>query len=129
MHDLATFDGNHGDEAVVVGGAGREYFAVDLVFDDHDAGVLRAVNDERIRAMQDDAVAVGRVEGHERRATMHGLGPAWKNIAKLEDGIVGDGIKIVLTIDETGQTLQGYCEEWVERGEGRILRIGHKLLL
>src|SRR5271155_1311559 len=57
---------------------------------------------------------------------MPGLGPAWKNIAKLENHIVGDGIKIVVAVDETGQTLLCYFEERVERGEGHILRIGHK---
>ncbi len=58
---------------------------------------------------------------------MHGLWPAWKNIEKLEDGIVGDGIKIVVAVDETGQALLCYCEERVERGEGRVFRIGHTL--
>src|ERR1700693_6553447 len=58
MHDLSIFDSNHRDEPVVVRGAGRDYLAVYLVFDDHDTRVLRSVNDERVRAMQDDVVAV-----------------------------------------------------------------------
>src|SRR3984893_11343826 len=105
MHDLAIFDSNHRNEPVVVGGAGCDYLAVYLVFDDHDTRVLRSVNDERVRAMQDDVVAVACVERHERLTAIQCLGPAWKNISKLELRIVGDGIKIVVAVDETGQTL------------------------
>jgi hypothetical protein len=105
MHDLAIFDGNHRDEPVVVGGAGRDYFAVYLVFDDHDARVLRSVNDECVRAMQDDVVAVACLKRHERLTTIQCLGPARKNISKLKHHIVGDAIKIVVAVDETGQTL------------------------
>ena len=58
MHDLAVLDGNDRDEAVVVGGTGPDYFTVYLVFDNHDTGILRSVRNERIRAMQDDVVAI-----------------------------------------------------------------------
>src|SRR6202030_4175765 len=78
MHYLAVFDSNHRDEPVVVGGAGRNYLAVYLLFDDHDTRVLRSVNDERVRAMQDDAVAVACVELHERLTAIQSLRPAWK---------------------------------------------------
>src|SRR6266436_8954668 len=84
MHDLAGFDSNHRDEPVVVGGTGRDYLAVYLVFDDHDTRVLRSVDDERVRAMQDDVVAVACVEHHERLTTIQCLGPAWKNIRSEE---------------------------------------------
>src|ERR1700720_4274461 len=66
MHDLAVFDSNHRDEPVVVGGAGRDYLAVYLVFDDHDTRVLRSVDDECVRVMQDDVLAVACVERYER---------------------------------------------------------------
>jgi hypothetical protein len=33
------------------------------------------------------------------------FGPARKNISKLKHRTVGDGIKIVVAVDETGQTL------------------------
>jgi len=105
MHDLAVFDGNHRDEPVVVGGGSGDYLAVYLVFDDHDTRVLRPVSDERIRAMQDDALAVACVERYERLATMHCLGPAWENISKLEYRIVGNGVEIVVAVHEAGQTL------------------------
>ena len=104
MQDLAVFNGNHRDEPVVVGDASGDYLAVYLVFDDDDTRVLRPVSDQRIRTMQDDGVAVARVERHERFTTFQGLGPAWKNISKLELRIVGDGLKIVVAIDKTGQT-------------------------
>src|SRR5271156_7239914 len=127
MHDLAVFDGNHRDEPVVIRGTARDYPAVYLVFDDHHMRVLRSVNDERVRAMQDDAVAVACVKRQERLTTIQYLGPAWENISKLEHRRVGDRIKIVLAVNETGQALQCYFEKWIERREGRVLRMGHKL--
>src|ERR1700733_9537699 len=105
MHDLTVFDRNHRGEPIVVGGAGRDYLAVYLVFDDHDTWVLRPVNDECVRAVQDNTLAIACVERHERLTTIHCLWPAWENISKLEHRIVGNGIKIVFAVDETGQTL------------------------
>ena len=63
------------------------------------------MDDERIRAMQDDVVAVACIERYERLTTIRCLGPAWENISKLEHCIVGDGIKIVVAVDETAQAL------------------------
>src|ERR1700693_716409 len=103
MYDLAVFDSNYRDEPVVVGGAARDYLAVYLVFDDDDAWVLRSVNDECVCAMQDDVLAVSCVERHERLTTIHCGGPTWENISKLEYRIVGNGIKIVVAVDKTGQ--------------------------
>src|SRR6202046_159351 len=111
MHDLAVFDSNYRNEPVVIGGVAGDYLAVHLVFDDHDATVLRSVNDERVPALQADVLAVTCIERHERITAIHFLGPAWKNIPKLEHRIVGDGIKIVLAVDEAGQPLHVYFGE------------------
>src|ERR1700693_5321014 len=51
MHDLAVFDSYHRQEPVVVWGASSHHLAFYLVFDDHDPGVLRSLNDERFRVM------------------------------------------------------------------------------
>jgi hypothetical protein len=50
--------------------------------------------------MQDDALAVACVERYERLTTIHCLGPAWENISKLEHRIVGNGVEIVVAVDE-----------------------------
>ena len=44
MQDLAVFNGNHRDEPVVVGDARRKYFAMYVIFNDHDTRVLGSVN-------------------------------------------------------------------------------------
>jgi len=125
VHDLAVLDGNDRDEAVVVGGTGPDNVTVYLVFDNHDTGILRSVRNERIRAMQDDVVAIAHIERHERLTTIKSLGPSWENISKLEHCVVGNGIEIMVTIDQASQTLLDYVEERVERSKGRVLRISH----
>ena len=87
-HDLAVLDRNDRDEAVVVGGTVPDYFAVYLVFDNHDTGILRSVRNERIRAMQDDVVAIAQIERYERLTAIKSLGPSWENISKLEHRVV-----------------------------------------
>ena len=79
--------------------------------------------------MQYDVLAVACVERYERLTTVHSLRPTRKDIPKLEHRIVGDGIKIVVAVDETGQTLLGYFKKRVERCEGRVFRTGHNRLL
>jgi hypothetical protein len=48
-----------------------------------------------------------------------------ENISKLEHCVVGNGIEIMVTIDQASQTLLDYVEERVERSKGRVLRISH----
>jgi hypothetical protein len=55
--------------------------------------------------MQDDVVAIAHIERHERLATIKSLGQSWENISKLEDRVVGNGIEIMVAVDQTGQTL------------------------
>src|ERR1700674_1924139 len=52
LHDLSALDGNDRDEPVVVGGAGRDNFTMDIVFDDDNARVLRSVYDKRVSAVE-----------------------------------------------------------------------------
>src|ERR1700730_4465813 len=99
-----------------------------LVFDDHDTRILGSVDDERVRAVQDDIVTIARIEHHERVTTAECPRPSGENISKLEFSVVGDGIKIVVAIDETDHTLLDYAEERVEPREGRVLWIGHLAL-
>jgi len=48
MDDFSVFDGDDGDEAVVVRCTARKNFAVHLIFEDHDARVLGAMDLERV---------------------------------------------------------------------------------
>jgi len=124
LHNLAILDGDDRDEPVVIGCASRDHVAMHLVFDDHDTRILGSVDDERVRAVKDDIVTIARIEHHERVTTAECPRPSGENISKLEFSVVGDGIKIVVAIDETDQTLLDYAEERVEPREGRVLWIG-----
>jgi hypothetical protein len=58
MHNLAVLDCNDRNEPVIVGCARADNPAVYVVFEDHHTSILGAMHDERVRAMQDDVVAV-----------------------------------------------------------------------
>src|SRR5208282_6338004 len=83
------------------------------------------MHDKRIRPMQEDVVAVARIKCHQCVATINLLWPSRKNISKLEDGVIGDGIEIMVAIDVTGQPPLDYVEERVERREHLVFWIGH----
>src|SRR6266576_925439 len=102
---------------------------MDIVFDDDNARVLRSVHDELISAVEDDVVAVARVECHQGVTTTNCLGPSGEMISKFKLRVVGDGVEIVVAVDRAGQTLLDDVEERVERRECRVLGIGHDLLL
>src|SRR5258705_5911621 len=123
LDNLAVLDGNDRDEAVVVGGTVPDYFAVYLVFDNHDTGILRSVRNERIRAMQDDVVAIAHIERHERLTTIKSLGPSWENVSKLEHRVVGNGIEITVAVDQPARPCWTMLKKRVERSKGRVLRI------
>src|SRR5713101_10219150 len=67
---------------------------MDIVFDDDNARVLRSVHDELISAVEDDVVAVARIECHQGVTTTNCLGPSGEMISKLEHCVVGNGIEI-----------------------------------
>jgi hypothetical protein len=83
------------------------------------------MHDERVRAVQQDVVAVARIKCHQRFATIKLPRPSRENVSKLEDRVVGNGIEIMVAIDPTGQTPPDDIEERVERREGLVLGVGH----
>src|SRR5512133_800238 len=99
---------------------------MDIVFDDDNARVLRSVHDELISAVEDDVVAVVRIECHQGVTTTNCFGPSGEMISKFKLRVVGNGVEIVVAVDQAGQTL---LDDWVERRECRVLGIGHDLLL
>jgi hypothetical protein len=111
LHDLAVPDGNDRDEPVVVGCAGSDNFTVHLVFEDYYTSILGSMYDERVRAVQQDVVAVTRIKCHQCFATIKLVRPTREKIAKLEDRLVGNCIEIMVAIDQASQTLLDYVEE------------------
>src|SRR2546421_11907449 len=57
------------------------------------------------------------------------LGPSGEMISKFKLRVVGDGVEIMVAVDQAGQTLLDDVEERVERRECRVPGIGHDLLL
>src|SRR5260370_3890178 len=62
LHDLSALAGNDRDEPVVVCGAVRDNFTMDIVFGDDTATGLRSEHDELISAVEYEVVAVARIE-------------------------------------------------------------------
>src|SRR5512132_3112409 len=102
---------------------------MDIVFDDDNARVLRSVHDELISPVEDDVVAVARIECHQGVTTTNCLGPSGEMISKFKLRVVSDGVEIVVAVDQAGQTLLDDVEERVERRECRVLGICHNLRL
>src|SRR5205085_11703111 len=101
---------------------------MDIVFDDDNARVLRSVHDKLVSAVEDDVVAVASVECHQGVTTTNSLGPSGEMISKFKLRVVGDGVEIVVAVDQAGQTLLDDVEKRVERRECRVLGIGYDLL-
>ena len=74
-----------------------------------------------VSAVEDDVVAVARIEGHQGVTTTKCLGPSGEIISKFELRVVGDGVEIVVALDQAGQTLLDDVEERVERRECHVL--------
>jgi hypothetical protein len=84
---------------------------MDIVFDDDNARVLRSVHDEPVNAVQDDVVAVARIECQQGVTTTKCLGPSGEMISKLKLRVVGDGVEIVVAVYQARQTLLDDVEE------------------
>jgi hypothetical protein len=75
---------------------------MDIVFDDDNARVLLSVYDELISDVQDDVVDVARLECHQGVTTTNCLGPSGEMISKFKLRVVGDGVEIVVAVDQVG---------------------------
>src|SRR5437773_6678850 len=98
---------------------------MDIVFDDDNTWVLRSVHNEIVSAVEDDVVAVARIECHQSVTTTKYVRPPGEMISKFELRVVGEGVEIVVAVDQAGQTLLDDVEERVERRECRVPGIGH----
>jgi hypothetical protein len=76
---------------------------MDLILEDYDASVLTPVHDEGVGAVQDDAVTVPEIKGHQRIATLGPLRPSREVIAEFEDRILSDRVEVVFAVDEAGK--------------------------
>src|SRR5258706_6653544 len=101
---------------------------MDIVFDDDNARVLRSVHNELVSTVEDDVVAVARIECHQSVTTTKCVWPSGEMISKFELRVVGEGVEIVVAVDQAGQTLLDDVEERVERRECRVLGIGHDVV-
>ena len=119
-HDFTAFDKCDGDEAVAVGAAGVEHFAVHLVFERHDAAVARGVHHQGVAVRELDALAIAGVERHQRRASNDLRRPAAHAVAKLEAHVVGQRIEIMRAIDIGREALHDDAEERIEGAEGGV---------
>ena len=75
--------------------------------------------------MQDDIVAIARIQLHQRLTTLNPPGPVIDNISKPEYRVVSNSIEIMVAINQAGQTLLDYVEERVERLMGCVLKTSH----
>src|ERR1700674_4821016 len=74
-HDLAVLNKGDRDKSIIVGDAGLEYLAVNLVFEGHDVTIRGGMRGQRIAALKQDAVAVPGIERHEVSPTSYRLRP------------------------------------------------------
>lgn len=73
------------------------------------------MHDKLVSGVEDDVVAVARIERHQGITTTNCLGPSREPIPKFKLCIVGDGVEIVVAVDQAGQTVLDDVEERVER--------------
>ena len=78
---------------------------MDLVFEDHDTGVLAAMHNERVSGMNADGLAISGEDGDEIGAALNDDRPAWEVITGLEDSVVGKRLEIMFAIDKPAQAL------------------------
>src|SRR5271163_2299973 len=83
-HDLAVLNKSDRDKPIIVGGAGLEYLAVNLVFEGHNAAIRRRMRGQRIAALKNNTVAVPGKERHEVCPTSYRLRPTRHQVTKFE---------------------------------------------
>ena len=102
MHDFPFLDRDDRDEPVVIGHPGCENRAVHVVFEDHDAIILRAVHKKPIGGVKLYGFAVSRKLIHQSGSPANCPGPTGKVVAEIKKGIIRNR----LAVDEPGQSYQ-----------------------
>src|SRR5580692_3939367 len=86
--NLSVLDGDDGDKPVVIGSAGFQSLAVNLVFQNNDAIFLVMMNDKVIAFVNLDAVAIPGISGYQILAPTNLLRPTGETVEKLKFGVV-----------------------------------------
>jgi len=73
---------------------------MDFIFDDRDAPVVCLVRNQLIGRLKLDVFAIARELGHQIRASLDNARPTGNVVEDLVDGVVGDDVEEVLTINE-----------------------------
>jgi hypothetical protein len=100
VHDLSIADRDDGKEPVVVWSACRENRTVYFAFEDNNAAVFSVVDDKLISRVQPDIVAVPGVLSHQIGPSSNRPRPTRKVVEKLKKSVIGDGVEIMLAINE-----------------------------
>lgn len=128
MRDLPVFDPDDRAEPIVVLHAGREDRPMDLVFDDDDTAVIRLVGDQSIGGPERDVVDIAPERGHQVGPPLDDARPAGHVVEHLVDGLVGEGVKEVLAVDEVANRPSDEIEVRGGRRVGSVFRIWHLAL-
>jgi len=111
MHDFPFLDRDDRDEPVVIGHPGCENRAVHVVFEDHDAIILRAVHKKPIGGVKLYGFALSRKLIHQNGSPANCPGPTGKVVAEIKKGIIRNRVEEVLAVDEPGQSYQHNVKE------------------
>src|ERR1700722_16402405 len=83
-HDFAVLNKGDRDKPVIVGGAGLEYLAVNLVFEGNNVPIRGRMRGQRIAALKQDVVAVPGIKRHEVYTTSYRFRPTRHVVTKFE---------------------------------------------
>src|ERR1700728_4763424 len=85
-----------------------------FIFEDHDARVLGAMDDERVAGVKADRLAIAREAGHQIGSALDLRRPAREAIAGLEDCIFSKRIKKMFPVDQPLQPSQDDLKERIQ---------------
>src|SRR5580658_4848824 len=103
MDDLSILNCDNRDEPVVIERPARKNLAMHFIFEDHDAAICRAMDDECVAGVQIDRLPISGEAGHQIGSALNLHRPTWKVIAALEGCVLGKDIEIVIPIDKPTQ--------------------------
>src|ERR1700685_2333539 len=129
MHDFSLLNCDDRDESIFVRAASGKDFAVDFIFEDDDATVLRAVHDESVGGVNLDRLAVSGKTRHQIGAPSNRCRPARKVIERLEDCVFGERVEIMIAVDQTAQAFLDNFKERIESRENFVLRLCYEELV